>query len=317
MLKNILLALSATLLTLLCAEGAMRVVVAVFHRQPIVVSDAQTGWSGRPNLRDLKVTVAAGSFSSSTDRFGRRIVTSADTGAELPVKPALVIVGDSFAYGLNVSDSDAFAWRMAHNITDRRVINLGVVGWGTDQELIDLESFFRSRGSQHVQDIVVLVYENDLRDVQRRLEPFLGYHKPRFQLKNGVIDRGDFHRSFFERLMDHSRLAWAIRIKTTTLEETSKIQSDPGEEMVLACLNSIQRLGEAQGARVHIFAHRRAHRQSLVSPAVWRDFLARSGAVDITDAILAGTGPEPVGYDGGHWSAEGHRRAADAILASL
>ena len=160
MLKNLLLALSATLVTLLLCEGGMRVVVAVMHRDPVAVSDAQAGWIGKPGLRNTRVSVAQGSFSTSTDRHGR-------------------------------------------------------------------------------------------------------------------------------------------------------------PEMVLACLASMRRLGEANGARVHVFAHRRARRPSFVTPSVWGDFLTRAGAADITDAILAGTGPDPVGYDGGHWSREGHRRAANFILGSL
>lgn len=317
MLKNLLLALSATVLTLLLCEAGMRVVVTIMHRDPIVVSNEESGWSGRPGLEDTRISVAQGSFTATTDDSGQRITDASSAAAGTDRRPAIVIVGDSFAFGLNVDDTATFPWRIAQAKPDRRVINLGVAGWGSDQELLGLERFLAARKPVSVRDIVVLVYENDFRDVQRHLEPFLGYHKPVFSLEDGRINRGTFNRSFYERLMDYSRLAWAIRIKTTSLAETSRIQSDPGAEMVLACLASIRQLAESKGARVHVFAHRRARRPSLITPAVWRDFLTRSGAVDITDVILAGSNPDPIGYDGGHWSGEGHRRAANFILASL
>ena len=55
-------------------------------------------------------------------------------------------------------------------------------------------------------------------------------------------------------------------------------------------------------------------RHSRVSDALWTDFIARSGAIDLTGAVRTGERPNPIGFDGLHWSAEGNRRATEAKL---
>ena len=117
--------------------------------------------------------------------------------------------------------------------------------------------------------------------------------------------------------MDYSRLVWAVSTKAASLRDAAHLDTDAGAEIVVACLGAMRRLAEAHGARVHIVAHRLLHQRSTVSAPVWRDFLARSGATDMTDAILSGKGPDPVGYDGAHWSREGNRRVAQLILGAL
>ena len=318
--KSLLLAVVASLVALLLGEAIVRVVILVFDRPQIVVSDAATGWSGEPNLRNVDVGAGGGHFHASTDRDGRR-VTSAAPDRTPHDSGALVLVGDSFAYGQNVEDHETAGWRLGKRFTDRAVIDLGVPGWGPDQELVSLERFFSTPDHPAVRDVVVLVYENDFRDVQRQLEPYLGYSKPVFRVVGDSLVQAPFERSWLERLMDYSRLAWVVRIKYTSrpsqLLRERRVNVESGTDLVVACLDRMRRVAAANGARIHIFAHRRLRRATGMNPEAWAGFLLRAGATDITDQLRLPATPDPVGFDGGHWSAEGHRRAALIIGGAL
>lgn len=315
MRKNLLLLASSALLAVLLGEVIVRVAIAVLHREPIVVSDPHTGWANRPNLTALDVTVADGHFRLGTDTFGRRI-TYDSTLSVTASTPVVLLVGDSFMYGINVDDRDTFAWLVAQSMPDQHVINLGVPGWGTDQELVNLENFMESGGSKTVSDIVVLMFENDFRDVQRGFDPYLARSKPVFHVNEGMLNRGgQFGLSPLDRLMDPSRLAWLIRSKAAGLRKPRRIESAAGVEVVLACLGAIRRLGEASGARVHLFAYRRPD-TATVKDSVWRSFVHRAGAVDLTDKIRT-AGQSAIGFDGVHWSAEGHRQVGPLIRESI
>lgn len=315
-LPNLLLVIVGTVAALLLAEALVWVAIVVLHRPPLVVSDPDTGWATQARLSNADVAVSGGRFRVSTDQFGQRI-TGESAGSVPFSSRAILLVGDSFVFGLNVDDSDTFAWRLAQSMRDHRIVNLGVPGWGTDQELTSLERFLRSHRAQTISDIVVIVFENDFRDVQRALDPYLGRRKPVFHLDGTVLVGGDFTLSLVDRLMDYSRLVWLVRSKAAGLRKPRAIESDAGAAVVLACLRRMRRLGEASGARVHIVAHRLPDRISTVSDSIWRDVLARSEAVDITEAIRSAPGPSAIGFDGVHWSSAGHRRVAFLIQEVL
>ena len=315
-LRDTLLLAGGILAGLLLAECLARVAIDVLHRPPIVVRNAHAGWAARPDLHDVLVSESGGRFRMSTDHAGRRIVYPPGTSIA-DETPATVLVGDSFVFGLSVPDSDTFPWQLARALPARRFENLGVPGWGTDQELVNLEDFFASAPRSRVSDVVVVVFENDFHDVQRSFDPYLGRRKPVFHVSGGRIDRGNFHLSMLDRLMDYSRLAWLVRSKLASRTPAPRIESDSGIPVVEACLREIRRISEAQGAHVHVIAYHAAGRALTVSPADWHDFLTESGAVDVTDSILARPSPNLLAFDGVHWGREGNRRVAVVIATML
>ena len=311
--KNLLLAIAATLVALLLGEGAVRAAIYFLHREPIVASDRHAGWKGRPHLNAVEVVVAGMRFRVSTDELGRRVLREpADTIAA----PTVVLVGDSYTFGLGVSDSETFQWFLSKQMPNRRFVNLGVPGWGTDQELVNLDDFLNANRGRIISDTVVLVTENDFSDVQRTFDTYLGRRKPIFHAGPGGLETGAFRLNFVDRLMDHSRLTWLVRSKLASLYRLVQIDPAGGEEVVVASLVGIRRLGESRGARLHLFAFRRTRTKSAVSDRTWSSFLNRSGALDMTDSIRVGSGGDPFALDG-HWSAEGNRRAARVIRGAL
>lgn len=80
--------------------------------------------------------------------------------ARVPGKRRVVILGDSQAWGDGVGDDETFAALLDDDETE--VVNLAVIGYGTDQQLLT----FEQEGAAYRPDLVViLVYlGNDLRD---------------------------------------------------------------------------------------------------------------------------------------------------------
>ncbi len=129
------------------------------------------------------------------------------------------------------------AWHLARNMPDRRIINLGVPAWGTDQELADLEAFLRRPDSPTISDIVVVVFENDFSDVQRDFDSYLGRSKPVFSVDHGALLRGRFRLGFMDRMADYSRLAWVARSEAAGFTKPPVIDTDAGAGIVLACFS--------------------------------------------------------------------------------
>ena len=308
---NFALVILGILFSLSLAEAGVRALSAVLDRPPIVSSDLYAGWAGRKNLHKVTKSYSNGRFDISTDQYGRRI--SYPTGQAGPDSaPAILIVGDSFAQGIGVDDQETYAWRIAEDMPRYNIINLGVAGYGTDQELLKLEEFFKKNTDVIVRDIVVLVYENDFKEVQRSFDPFLGRSKPLFNIARDKLFRNNYQLTFEDHLMDISRLAWLINSKRSSFFKPVDVPMDSGIDLVVACLNAIRTLADNKGVRLNIFAHRRLQ-GSAINDSLWKEFLDKSKVIDITEAIRADSGPNPVGFDGAHWSAEGHRRVAVLI----
>lgn len=130
----------------------------------------QSGWSGEHRHHDFRVRYQI------ADHGFRGPFPNPDS------PPCLALVGDSFTFGLGVEDDQTFAHQLAL-LTDqssRPVVNLGVPGYSTDQEVLLLEEVIDELKIDHVMLLVCLI--NDVFDNQR-LFPLQAMHgKPRFRL---------------------------------------------------------------------------------------------------------------------------------------
>ena len=69
----------------------------------------------------------------STDKNGYR-----STPPFQENRPIGIVLGDSFAQGFFLSNEESIPWKIAE-LTNSNVINTGVGGYSTDQELMTLE----------------------------------------------------------------------------------------------------------------------------------------------------------------------------------
>jgi lysophospholipase L1-like esterase len=88
------------------------------------------------------------------------------------------VLGDSFTYGLGVGDDQTYCARLAAELPGLEVINAGVNGYGTAQQLILL----REDGLRFAPDIVVVgFFVNDLDD------NVVGATRERFVVEDGAL----------------------------------------------------------------------------------------------------------------------------------
>ena len=284
-------------------------------RAAFVVSDEQAGWALQPDLRVQLRVGDGGQYVISTDGEGHRITLRAGERSAA-INPSVILVGDSFVQGQSVNDSETFGWILAHE-TSLNVVNLGVLGYGTDQELVCLRAYLEAHPALEVRDVVVLVFDNDFIDVQVGFHPALGRTKPCFRLGDGPLETGGYRRSLSDRLMDVSSLYWLINSKRALFFKDPEPLVAGGSEVVLACVEAMREITTRRGARFHLLAHRHLRGLKPFPEEVWVDFLQRSGATDITPSLRAMKADDPIGYDGGHWSAAGHRLVASLVKERL
>lgn len=88
----------------------------------------------------------------------------------------IVIIGDSFTFGIGEDDDHIWPERLAVELGGWEVLNLGVFGYGSDQQLLML----RDRGMRWHPDVVIQAFYVD--DHFRNGMGFRDYAKPRFVL---------------------------------------------------------------------------------------------------------------------------------------
>jgi hypothetical protein len=141
------------------------------------IPDPGRGWALKPGLRDVRAFPEATLSSNSRGIRG-------DT--EYPYersegKLRILVLGDSFTFGEEVGDREAYPACLARLLPGSEVLNLGVHGYGHDQMLL----YLKSEGVKYKPDVVLLGFLYD--DMERNLLGFRDYAKPRFELRGGAL----------------------------------------------------------------------------------------------------------------------------------
>jgi hypothetical protein len=159
------LALASVLILLVLLEGATRLYYLVRGGVPPTPDESlrnEWAWAAA-HLREGRAVVPGGSDydaqlgwrpNENIDAWVRRKGWGlADGELTVPRRPRVEFVGDSFTYGLYVSDDESFAVRLgADHLRDHEIVNFGVNGYGADQMLLLYETI----GRLYRPDIVVM-----------------------------------------------------------------------------------------------------------------------------------------------------------------
>jgi lysophospholipase L1-like esterase len=245
----------------------------------------------------------------------------------------IVVLGDSFAWGYGVEESERFS-QLLETSLDVEVINAGVSGYSTDQELL----WYRNEGTKYETDLVILVFAgNDVGDNEQELVSTI-YYKPRFILDKGqlvptgypvpktspqgmfiyslsqrsalayfLIQRYFDLRSLYTTFRDHSQAAAAPALETSAEKEPF--------ELTIALIDEIRKNAESRKAKFMIVATDRwwNHR----SGETYQDFidLLRAKGFLVVDVVsMPGFDPEVMLIpDDGHWNRSGHEFVAEQI----
>jgi len=126
------------------------------------------GWRGRHHHADFDVEYAVGANGQRGD--------PGDAGHPVAV------FGDSFTFGLGVSERETFVSRLSELDPGSRYVNLGVPGYSTDQEVLLMRRELGRWSPRHV--LLVVYLGNDLLDIQRPFPAQADHGKPYFSLVN-------------------------------------------------------------------------------------------------------------------------------------
>ncbi len=147
---------------------------------PLTRRDAELGWTLKP---DVAWPDAPGTWEDrlSTNAAGFRDAAHADVKA--PGAYRVAVLGDSFIFGSGVRQDAILTRRLATRLGPGfEIVNLGVPGYGTDQELLTL----RRWGRKLSPDLVLLgFFWNDV--MENTSEKIYGLPKPRFTLEDGRL----------------------------------------------------------------------------------------------------------------------------------
>ena len=144
------------------AETALQLYTRyVVKRVRLFKSDTQTGWSNKPDLLTTQTNAIGGQWTIRTDHNGQRIIAqNPSTGRRI------LILGDSLSFGEGIEVEDRFDVKMLPSLSGTRIINTGVMGYGTDQEYVAFRSW------KHLLEagdaVLIVLNQSDYFDVLRR-----------------------------------------------------------------------------------------------------------------------------------------------------
>lgn len=148
--------------------------------------DAAKGWAFAPNT---KGSIPIG---GSSDRANVRINSIGLRGAEPPAAdrafPLVLVIGDSFVFGIGVDEehlaTSLLERRLQASFPGARVVNAGVSGYSTDQELI----LFRELAGLKPTAVILVMCDNDFIGNGQDFA-YLAYYKPFFTITDQRLIR--------------------------------------------------------------------------------------------------------------------------------
>jgi lysophospholipase L1-like esterase len=326
------------------AELALRTVFTIpevanplysFHESdPVLGWRGKRDWTARFRRQDFDALIAHG-----PDGWRR-------PDPPQPPNPTwrVLFLGDSFTWGWGVSQGELFSDELQRRLpATAAVFNRGINGFGTSQEYLLMQ---RELAERKYDAVALMFFHNDVGD---NVNPKRG-RRPLYELDGErLVPRNQPPRRLIHPLQrflkDHSRAFQTLDVEISmllrslnlddpdpepTIDPTDVDYRDlPGAAVTMRLLAEMKRLAAAHGAqfflvylphiseiteRTSIFPYIRAVH------AMIRDVAAREGIplIDLSESFYAraGQGQVLVFPHDEHWTAAGHRVAAEALLES-
>lgn len=141
--------------------------------------DSRLGWS----LKSFSIGYSDATGSKIEYKINSHGLRSREAGYEKPDNIfRIILLGDSRTFGYGCSIEKHFSSLIENNFKDLEVINMGVCGYGVDQELLALEL----EGLKYRPDLV-LAYVAHYGDERHTKTEIFGKSKPRFILKDNKL----------------------------------------------------------------------------------------------------------------------------------
>lgn len=302
--------------------------------------DDALGWRLVPDVHRVLDNEEGQPCTFVTDALGH-VATSGSSGHGRP-RARVLLLGDSFTEGLAVGSALTFAARLEELLPRVDILNSGVAGYGTVQELI----YLREEGlGLDPDEVLLMFFDNDLEDNVRPWFLGMGARPYATLADDGVVRlepaRHESYRAFcmpvplWRWLYRHSALYQSVNQKVWQAQAADQLvrldeatRAAPSEALKQRVFLGLvwQMAQELQRARVGfrvIFIPRREHLARPVAEpyADLAAACARRGirTHSLIDALRAArdAGREPYFDVDIHWNAEGHRVVADELAGLL
>lgn len=335
LLINLSLIVASTLFTLFLSEIALR----LLGFKPMYVSperdrfwkyDSLLGWSHEPGQEGIFETPQFRTVVRINENGLRDRQRSYERQTD---SERILVLGDSFAWGYGVEESERFS-QLLETKLGVEVINAGVSGYSTDQELL----WYKNEGIKYETDLVVLVIAgNDVGDNEQQLVSSI-YYKPRFVIEDNQLTLTNYPvpktsprgklvyslsqrsalafflvQQYFELLSLHGKSKVdSIPVKSSV--SSANAESDPFK-LTIALVDEIRSIAESKEAKFMVVTT--GQWWNYRSEETYKDFvtsLQREGFVVLDIESLPGFDPDEMLIpDDGHWNQSGHAFVAAKI----
>jgi hypothetical protein len=261
--------------------------------------DAELGWVPIPNSSSIVTT--ARTIHVHHNSLGFR-----DIEFEPDARPAILFIGDSFVWGVDAEANERFTDLLRSRISNYRIVNAGVSGYGTDQEYLLLQRIWPIIQPT----IVALIFctANDRLDNGTNVR-YDGYQKPYFAPAPGgkLVLLGQPvppSRQLYIKQYWLPRHLWLARLAAFTYVEIIHPQvfvPDPTEQLV---------------SKMHEFVE--AHGAKLIVGLQLSDAKLIEHLHDKNISFISFDGAEAYSnLYGGHWTPTGNRLVAERLSSLL
>lgn len=281
------------------------------------IYDSTKGWSIKPDLIDMPVFTGKVLNSNSKGIRGKNEYEYGKSP-----KKRILILGDSFTFGEEVSDDETYSYYLQQALPYSEVINFGVDGYGHDQMLI----YLKEEGIKYKPDIIMLGFVN--MDMARNISEFYSYSKPRFRVLGGKLKLENSPvlnpKEFIRKEPYRSKLVDLLNLIYQDYREKSGLSRREIEKVTTAILDEMVHVASQVGA-IPVIAYLPVTREMVVcnkelpdeeylyryciSRGVYYFSLQPHFLVKAKSGITLKTE--------GHWGAKEHQIAAEAIKEYL
>jgi hypothetical protein len=281
--------------------------------------DPIRGWAVKPRVRGGVAFPGKVLNSNSKGLRGER----EHDYEKRPGVVRILLLGDSFTFGDEVSDDETYAARLQELLPEAEIVNLGVHGYGHDQMLI----YFEQEGVKYHADLVILGFVSI--DMPRNLLEFRDFAKPRFTLLDGHLTLQNTPVPTPEMVLGaefrRSKLLDLLEIARQSLRWKSAANERQAETITTAILDRLaSQVKAAGGVPVFVYlpmpedmppagAERNARERYLADLCQTRGI----GFFSVRPAFADTPAKMRSMFLDYHWSPEGHRRAAQGIREGL
>jgi len=255
--------------------------------------DQELGWFPIPNSSNR--FTGSRTVSIQHNRLGFRGAEPARNG-----KPGILFLGDSFVWGFDAEASERFTEKLQTRHPEWNIYNLGVSGYGTDQEYLLLQKYFE----QYQPQVVFLMFCTDNDDSDNCWNVRGGYYKPYVTLDGTRLRLNGIPVPRAERVFcgEHPRLCrwYLVRVVTRAWFRLTAPAPLKSPNPTGPILRDMQKYAQGKGAAFVVGVER--------SQPYLEEFLRyfKIPYVDVTTSLRYPS-------HGGHWTPEGHTFVCDKI----